>query len=124
MAREITISRDEAELLVDVLEHNYKTGRFYPAGVGADLAAKLRDKFGMSEQPTVGSAPFELIVSGEHMKQKLQFQYYYKTNGCRAKTAQDADCTCWHDEGTGPYKDQRHDDKTPLVEWRIKTAGR
>jgi hypothetical protein len=58
------------------------------------------------------------------MKKKLHFQYYYKTNNCKAKTAQDKNCVCWHDEGTGPYKDQRHDDETPLVDWRIKPADR
>ena len=48
------------------------------------------------------------------------FEYYYRTNGCKAETAQDDDCVCWHVEGTGPYKDQRHDDVAPIVEWRAR----
>ena len=58
------------------------------------------------------------------MKKKLEFEYYYRTDGCSAKNARSAECVCWHNEGAGPYKDQRHDDDTPLVEWRIKPADR
>lgn len=54
------------------------------------------------------------------MKKKLQFQYYYKNSECKANTSKDTNCICWHDEGTGLYKDERHDDETPVVEWRIK----
>jgi hypothetical protein len=54
------------------------------------------------------------------MKKKLEFQYYYKQDGCKAKTSRDKDCICWHDEGFGPYKDEMHDSVTPMVEWRIK----
>jgi len=51
MGREIRISRDEAELLVDLLANNYITGLFEPSGVGADLAVNLRADFGMDGQP-------------------------------------------------------------------------
>ncbi len=54
------------------------------------------------------------------MKKKLEFQYYYKQYECQAKDAKANDCICWHEEGTGPYKDERHDADVPLVEWRIK----
>jgi hypothetical protein len=54
---------------------------------------------------------------------KLEFQYYYKQDGCQAKQASDSNCKCWHDEGAGPYKDQRHTDDVPLVEWRIKPSN-
>ena len=57
------------------------------------------------------------------MKKKLEFQYYYKRDGCKAKDAKDGDCICWHDEGTGPYKDERHSAETPLVNWRIKPSN-
>lgn len=30
-------------------------------------------------------------------------QYYYKMNDCKALHATDAECICWHDEGTGPF---------------------
>ena len=53
------------------------------------------------------------------VKKKLEFQYYYRQDGCVADKATNADCICWHDEGTGPYKDE-HDAEIPLVEWRIK----
>jgi hypothetical protein len=31
-------------------------------------------------------------------------QYYYKVDGCKAPNSSDADCICWHDEGTGPLQ--------------------
>lgn len=53
------------------------------------------------------------------MSKKLEFQYFYKQDGCKAKNAEDTDCICWHKEGAGPYKDDRHDADIPLVDWRI-----
>lgn len=58
------------------------------------------------------------------MKKKLEFQYYYKQDACKAKHSTDADCVCWFDEGTGPYKTETHDAEVPLVEWRIKPANK
>ena len=49
-----------------------------------------------------------------------KIQYYYRVNKCKAKTAKDADCICWHDEGHGPFKDERHNDPETTKEWRIK----
>jgi len=63
-------------------------------------------------------------LEGETMKKKLEFQYYYKQDGCQAKQASDSDCKCWHDEGSGPHSDQRHTDDVPLVEWRIKPSNK
>ena len=51
MAKALFINRTEAELLVDVLEDNYKTAKHKPHGVGADLANEVRDLFGMIDQP-------------------------------------------------------------------------
>lgn len=51
MAKNIMLTRDEAELLVDLLEDNYCNGNFQPVGVGADLSTEIREKFGMNEQP-------------------------------------------------------------------------
>jgi hypothetical protein len=50
-------------------------------------------------------------------------QYYYNDNACKAKTAYDADCICWYDEGTGPSPDGRPDDPDTLKEWRFKPAN-
>lgn len=48
------MTRDEAELVVDLLEDNYKLGSKGPhhslSGVGADLAAQIREVFGMIPQ--------------------------------------------------------------------------
>ena len=57
------------------------------------------------------------------MKKKLVFQYYYKRNECKSTDAKDKECTCWREEGTGPYKDERHDAEVPLVDWRIKPSN-
>lgn len=54
------------------------------------------------------------------MRRKLQFQYYYKQDDCPAQYANAVNCKCWHDEGSGPYANERHDADTPLVDWRIK----
>jgi hypothetical protein len=37
----------------------------------------------------------------------VKYQYYYKTNDCKALHATDAECICWHDEGTGPFPGHR-----------------
>lgn len=50
-------------------------------------------------------------------------QYYYKSDECPAETAYDKDCICWHDEGTGPFPDERPDDPDTLKEWRFKPAN-
>lgn len=51
MAQDISLLRDEAELLIDLLEENYCTVK-YPvhAGIGLDLATQLRELFGMSKR--------------------------------------------------------------------------
>lgn len=46
------------------------------------------------------------------------WSYYFKVMGCKAKTAQDGDCICWHTEGTGPFDMVRHDDADQFLEWR------
>ena len=53
MAKDVMLTRDEAELLVDLLEDNYKYGKREPSGVGADLAVQIREIFGMGEQPKI-----------------------------------------------------------------------
>ena len=57
------------------------------------------------------------------MKTKLVFQYFYKVTGCPGRDAGDSRCICWHEEGTGPRKDERHDADVPVVDWRIKPAN-
>lgn len=32
----------------------------------------------------------------------LILEYYYKRNDCRASSASDANCICWHAAGSGP----------------------
>lgn len=45
-------------------------------------------------------------------------QYYYKVNGCPAAGANDGDCICWHDEGTGPHPRAGNE-----FAWRDKPAA-
>lgn len=54
------------------------------------------------------------------MMKSGQPQYFYKVDGCPAQTAHDSDCICWHDEGTGPFPDERPDDPDTLMEWRFR----
>ena len=37
-------------------------------------------------------------------EQRVVRQYYFKDNSCKAESAHDPDCICWHDEGTGPMQ--------------------
>ena len=53
------------------------------------------------------------------MKQQY-WQYYYHKNECKAEDSTSPDCICWHDEGTGVYKDENHDWERTVVNWRIK----
>lgn len=59
-------------------------------------------------------------------------QYYFKSNKCKAYSAYDQDCICWHDEGSGPYKDAKETDLSredlsrgdvPKI-WRDKPHGK
>jgi hypothetical protein len=56
MIHQITVSRDIAELLVDLLETNWNTDDFPdPGGQGVQLAEDLRKLFGMVRQPRLAS---------------------------------------------------------------------
>ena len=55
MIIDIPISREQAELLVELLENNFTRVQcdepsIEPSGVGADFAVYLRKQFGMGEQ--------------------------------------------------------------------------
>lgn len=43
-------------------------------------------------------------------------QYYYRKTDCIAVTINDANCICWHDEGTGPLADRPEE----AYRWRKK----
>ena len=61
MARKVTITRDQAELLVNLLEKNYSNkDPLQPSGVGADFAEGIRAMFGMVEQPRL--VPYSVRV--------------------------------------------------------------
>ena len=51
MQAHIWLNRDRAELLVSLLEDNFRRGGKVGAGDGADLAVHIREVFGMGEQP-------------------------------------------------------------------------
>lgn len=46
-------------------------------------------------------------------------QYYYRRDGCPANNPMDSSCICWHDQGTGPFKDERYDAENSTFEWRV-----
>ena len=54
-----------------------------------------------------------------------EYQYYFKRIGCQAAEASSSDCICWHDEGTGPYDNKRHDDddEYKFLTWRVKPSN-
>ena len=51
MQAQIWLNRDRAELLVDLLEDNFRMGGKVGAGDGADFAVYIREIFGMGKQP-------------------------------------------------------------------------
>lgn len=46
----------------------------------------------------------------------LKRQYFYGDDMCMADSSESPDCTCWHDEGTGPLKDSPEG----IQKWRDK----
>ena len=53
-------------------------------------------------------------------------QYYYKRVGCPASDPDGELCICWHDEGTGIFKDTKYSDKDSELKlnWRTKPANK
>ncbi|CAH1655022.1 hypothetical protein CHELA1G11_10878 [Hyphomicrobiales bacterium] len=49
-------------------------------------------------------------------------QYYYQVSGCEADSTTHPNCICWHDKGTGPYKDMAEGDRpyNAKFTWRDK----
>lgn len=59
MAKELWMSRQEAELIVDLLEENFKNAGS-DSEIGADYASELREIFGMVDQP-------EMVYGGNNV---------------------------------------------------------
>lgn len=83
----------------------------------ADHLTKAGEKLNAMVQP--GTA---LQSSAQNTEPKPVMQYYYKSNGCKAKNSDDESCTCWHDEGTGLHKAERFSLNHPFLKWREKPA--
>ena len=49
---------------------------------------------------------------------EARWRYYYRVTACTAGHASEDKCICWHEEGTGPRADQRHESEVPLVRWK------
>nr|WP_315237709.1 hypothetical protein [uncultured Albidiferax sp.] len=60
----------------------------------------------------------------------LARQYFYKQNDCSAYSSKDAECICWHDEGTGPLAESPDEIRSwrtvtqPAEVQRVGLAGR
>ena len=50
------------------------------------------------------------------------YKYFWKMDKCPARSEKDANCICWHDEGTGSFADRYINDDFlyPNLEWRTK----
>lgn len=55
-------------------------------------------------------------VEGSRTGAPATRQYYYRVNDCEASESRDPACICWHDEGTGPLRDEPETIKS----WRDK----
>lgn len=74
-----------------------------PVGVSMAGMAILSTNF--IEETIDNTTPIQLFTfppSTEQIEQRVIRQYYFKNNSCKAESAHDPDCICWHDEGTGP----------------------
>ena len=49
-----------------------------------------------------------------------EYQYYYRVNNCKAENSFCDDCICWHDEETGPFKEELHTEPVTTFAWREK----
>lgn len=47
-----------------------------------------------------------------------RYEYYTKVDSCGADDSDDADCICWHIEGTGVYPDAKPTDVFGALGWR------
>lgn len=45
----------------------------------------------------------------------MMWQYYYKNNSCPAEYSRLESCTCWHDEGSGPFPELKNGDDIPIA---------
>lgn len=54
---------------------------------------------------------------------EARWRYYYRVTACTASHASDDTCICWHEEGTGPRPEERHESEVPLVAWREPNVG-
>jgi len=50
------------------------------------------------------------------------FEYYYKSNGCKASSANADDCICWHAAGSGPQPVDS-ELRPYLYTWRERPSG-
>lgn len=51
------------------------------------------------------------------------WQYFYRTHGCPADSANEKECICWHDEGTGNFPTAKHNMNSKFPsEWRKKPS--
>lgn len=51
----------------------------------------------------------------------VAWEYYYRVDECNAESAHDPNCICWHPEGSGHFKDAKHDESSPILGWRRTT---
>jgi hypothetical protein len=79
---------------------------YNPAGKGDKQRARDAYAAGMGDQ----------LVAPAAQPAPVQRQYYYRQAGCPAKTSDDADCICWHNEGEGPLSKPPYDQ---YMTWRI-----
>jgi hypothetical protein len=63
-----------------------------------------------------------IAIEVERAKQHEGNQYYYRNEDCSAADQHQPDCTCWHDQGTGPYPSAYPADPGTTLSWRVRPA--
>lgn len=115
---EIALRKSEAEL---AKAREFLGGMLFAFddGVGRDWSAPLLDE----ARKFCPAVEFQSTPAAKPVR-----QYYYRVDACKAHYAKDADCICWHDEGTGPLGDEDFnlrfciDAKSVIKSWRAKPA--
>jgi len=108
----------DAETLWDAAQRVLSERDRYRVIVERLLEAADSDPFG-----TVGHfcehGPASVEIGGlrEALAARDLWQYYYRVDGCMAKESGDANCICWHDEGTGPFASEKRGES--ILEWRL-----
>lgn len=99
----------------EVYEHGASVGRFdipketanaICAGISAATGARV-DWHYIGGRVHIKALPATAQPAPQAGAADPKRQYFYKNNKCESYNSSKSSCTCWHDEGTGPFAEGR-----------------